>query len=276
MASVLIEKHMYGGRYFTVHNPNARGSQPRYKVTDTLTDALSKPKGITTILGKVLGKDLMGWAVKCMGEYLEAKLPVVTKEDLDEAAKEYERRRDSGAGTGTEAHALVEQFLKGEVIDLSGSSKEAKAAFGAFKTWYEGSKPEVINVEEVIYSPSFGFCGTYDCMLRIDGKVWLCDLKTTNASRSAPRGVYADYFIQLGAYAMAHEEERQFELTHTQESLKPEIQGLLVISCKKNGKLDLISNEDIGLALPDCMDMAKKTVNIFHFLEYTRKALGGR
>lgn len=266
---------MYGGRYFTVHNPNARGSQPRYVVTDTVSNDKTKPKGITTILGKVLGKDLMAWAVKCASEYLEAKLPVVTKEDLAEAAKEYERRRDSGAGTGTEAHALVEQFLKGEVIDLSGSSKEAKAAFGAFKTWYEGSKPEVINVEEVIYSPAFGFCGTYDCMLRIDGKVWLCDLKTTNASRSAPRGVYADYFVQLGAYAMAHEEERQFELAQGQ-TLKPEIQGLLVISAKKNGKMDLISNEDVGLQLTDCMDMAKKVVNLFHFLEYTKKALGGK
>lgn len=275
MASELIERDLYKGRYHMVHNPNARGSQPRYKVTLASTNETTKPKGVTTILGKTLSKDLMAWAVDCCVDYLRDKLPVVTEADLKEGAKEYERRRDAGAGTGTEAHALVENYLKGVNALSTDTSSEAKKAYNAFVKWYEEAKPEVLNVEEVIFSEAFNYAGTYDCMLRINGKVYLCDLKTTNASRKAPNGVYAEYFIQLGAYALAHEEQRVFEEKQGGSKL-PQIEGLLVISAKKNGKMDLVSNEDIGLMLEDCMSMFKRVVNIHNFLDYTTKQLGGK
>lgn len=270
MASVLIERDLYNGRYHMVHNPNARGRAPRYKVNDT-----DKPKGVTTILGKVIAKDLMGWAVSCMQQALTEKLPVITAEDLEEASHEYEHRRDSGASTGSEAHALVEQFLKGETVQTSGASNEAMNAYNAFVTWHNSVKPEVLNVEEVIYSQEFGYAGTYDCMLKIDGKVALGDLKTTNASRRAPSGIYAENFLQLGAYAWAHEEQRTYEEANGGSNLE-KIEQLVIISCKKDGKLDIVTNEDIGLSLDDCMNMFKKVMNLFTFLDFTTKALGGK
>lgn len=270
MASELIERKLYNGKYDMVHNPEARGSQPRY-----LVNGKEKPKGVTTIMGQTLSKDLMAWAVSCAMEYLGDKLPAVTEADLKEAAKEYERRRDAGAGTGTEAHFLVEQLLKGVEPTLDGVSKEALKAYNAFLKWYEGSKPEIINVEEVIYSESFRYAGTYDCMLKIDGSVYLCDLKTTNASRKAPNGVYAENFIQLGAYAAAHEEQRQYELANGGTNLV-EIDGLAVISAKKNGKFDLVTNEELNLTVAECGDMFKRTVNLFTFLTGVTRQLGGK
>lgn len=252
-----------------VHNPNARGRAPRYKVNDK-----EKPKGVTTILGKVIAKDLMSWAVNCCVEYLTEKLPVVTSEDLEQASHEYENRRDTGASTGTEAHALVENYLKGTVAPGE-SSQEALNAYNAFKKWFENNKPEVINVEEVIYSEEFGFAGTYDCMLRVDGKVYLCDLKTTNSSRKAPNGVYAEHFLQLGAYALAHDEQRIYEEKNGGTTLLP-IEGLMVISCKKNGKCDVITETDIGLTLKDCKTMFARVVNLFNFMNYATEKLGGK
>lgn len=269
MASQVMERSIYNGLFQLVHNPNARGRTPRYIVNDS-----ERPKGVTTILGAVLAKDLMGWALSCMADYLKAKLPVVTQADLDEAKLESTRRRDSGAGTGTEAHALVENFLKG-IADTTTPSPEAQKAFNAFREWFLGSKPEVINVEEVIYSKSFKYAGTYDCMLRIDGKVYLCDLKTTNVSRKAPNGVYAENFLQLGAYAFAHEEQRLYEESNGGTKLLP-IEGLLVISAKKNGKLDLVSNEDLGVTLVDCIEMFKRVMNLYEFMNYLTKGLGGK
>jgi PD-(D/E)XK nuclease superfamily protein len=273
MASELIERTLYAGMLPTVHNPNARGSQPRYTVM--VDNVLTKPKGVTTILGAVLAKDFVGWALDCMAEVLMEKVPVVTLEDIEFAKLASTRKRDSGAGTGTEAHALVEDFLKGRQPSLAKASQEAKNAYQAFVKWFEQVKPEVINVEEVIYSQEFKFAGTYDCMLKIDGKVYLCDLKTTNSSRKAPNGVYAEYFIQLGAYALAHDEQREFEEANGGTELLP-IDGLMVISAKKNGKLDIVTESDVSLTLDDCKTMFKRVVNLFTFLNFTTKELGGK
>lgn len=270
MASEKIERSLYNGQYNIVHNPTARGRQPRYLVNGT-----HKPKGVTTILGQTLAKDLMKWAVDCMSEYLEDKLPSVRKEDLEEGAKEYTRRRDSGASTGTEAHALVENLLKGVQVNTSGASKEALNAYNAFKQWFEDVAPTIINVEEVIYSALFDYAGTYDAMLNINGRVYLTDLKTTNASRKAPDGVYAENFIQLGAYANAHEEQRVHEEANGGTNLV-KIDGLAVISAKKDGRMNVVTNDDVGLSVVECGNMFKQTVNIYRFLTGVTKTLGGK
>lgn len=270
MASQIIERSLYGGLYNVVHNPNARGRAPRYLVNGT-----NKPKGVTTILGQTLNKDLMQWAVDCMVDYLSSRIPVITAEDLKEGAKEYTRRRDFGANTGTEAHALVEHFLRGESVSLSDASEEASNAYNAFVEWFNEATPTIINVEEVIYSAEYDYAGTYDAMMEIDGKVYLTDLKTTNASRKAPNGVYAEYFIQLGAYAAAHEEQRKFEEAHGGSKL-PEVEGLAVISAKKNGKLDVVTNDDLGLTIGECGDLFQQIVRINRFLTSTTSLLGGK
>lgn len=272
MASSVIERDLYNGLFPTVHNPLARGSQPRYVVM--VGGEKTKPKGVTSILGATLAKDLMSWAAEMACEHLRSKLPVVTEADLKEAAKAYTVKRDAGASTGSEAHALVEQYLKGEKV-TEGGSTEANNAFQAFLGWFQQVEPEVINVEEVIYSDEYKYAGTYDCMLRIDGKVYLADLKTTNASRKAPNGVYAENFIQLGAYALAHEEQRQYEEANGGTELV-KIDGLMVISAKKDGKLDIVTDTDIGLTVDDCGGMFKRVVNLYQFLTYTTKQLGGK
>lgn len=268
MASEIIERKLYNDEYHMVHNPNARGRSPRYLVNGKL-----KPKGVTTILGATLAKDLISWALGCMEEALMEKLPVITEEDVKWAKGASGRKRDGGASTGSEAHALVEDFLKGKQVSLEDSSDEAKNAYNAFIDWFNTVKPEVINVEEVVYSPTYEYAGTYDCTLEIDGKVYLCDLKTTNASRTAPKGVYAEHFIQLGSYASAHEEQRLFELGNLGTKLR-KIDGVMVISAKKNGKLHIVTNEDLGLTVTDCIEMAKKVINIYRFMTSVTNKLG--
>lgn len=270
MASEVIERSMYNGLYQVVHNPNARGSQPRYTVNN-----IGRPKGVTTILGQTLNKDLMQWAVDCMEEYLADKLPSVTASDLAEGKKEFIRRRDSGASTGSEAHMLVELFLKGKSLP-SDVSKEAKKAYQAFVNWYDDMQPEVINVEEVIYSKALNYAGTYDAMLNVGGLVYLADLKTTNVSRRAPDGVYAENFIQLGGYYRAHEEHRNFEIAENGETNLPKVDGLMVISAKKDGKLNIVTNTDVGMSVEDCAEAFEKVHNMYEFLTRTTKLLGGR
>lgn len=276
MASEIIERPMYAGALSIVHNPNARGRAPRYVVTDR-DGNVSKPKGVTTILGATLSKDLMPWAVGCAINYLKVKLPNITMLDLDIAAVEYERLRDAGASTGSEAHALVEDFLKDREVRVIEASLAAQKAYSAFVGWWaEQEGAEVLGVEEVIYSMEHQYAGTYDALLRINGKNYLCDLKTTNASRKAPEGVYAEYFIQLGAYAHAHNEERAYEIQTLGETSHVTIDGLMVISAKKDGKLHIKTNDDLGLTVDDCGNRFLDVVNINRFLAGTTAVLGGK
>lgn len=270
MASEIITRSLYNGKYNMVHRPDARGRTPRYLVNDQL-----KPKGVTTILGKTISKDLTSWAVNCCIDYLKDKIPAVTKEDLEIAANEYNRLRDAGGTAGSQAHEMAEAYMKGKPSATKSPSPEARAAFEAFKEWYEKLKPEVINVEEVVYSPSFAYAGTYDALLKINGRTYLCDLKTTNPSKRAPDGVYAEMFLQLGAYSLAHKEQRLFEQENGGSKLI-EIDDLMVISAKKNGVLDIITAEDIDLSVEECEEMWKRVVNIHHFLKYGLEKLGGK
>lgn len=267
---------MYAGALELVHNPNARGSSPRYVVTEG--DEITKPKGVTTIMGSTLSKDLVSWAIDCAMSYLKIRLPNgLSMVDLEVASTEHARLRDAGASTGSEAHALVEDFLKGRTVRLAEASKEAQLAYGAFVQWWaEQEDTEIVNVEEVIYSREQQFAGTYDCLLKINGKYYLCDLKTTNASRKAPEGVYAENFIQLGAYAYAHMEERAYEIRQTGKTTKVPIDGLMVISAKKDGKLHIKTNVDIGMSVEDCSERFLDVIRLNRFLKGATTALGGR
>lgn len=271
MASELLERDLYGGKYHLTHNPEAKGRQPRYVVTDS-HGTITKPKGVTTILGGTLAKDFIGWALNCMSDYLTGKLPSITAEDIATAKKESDRLKNEGASTGTETHAMVENYLKGKVTD-DAHTPEATNAYKAFVDWFETATPVVINVEEVIYSPTLNYCGTYDCMLEIDGKVVLCDLKTTKASRGAPQGVYSENFLQLGAYAAAHEEQR---LAEGKASELRKIEDLMVISARKDGELDIVTASEMGLGVKICGDTFKKVVEIYTLLAEVKKNLGGR
>lgn len=224
-------------------------------------------------MGQTLAKDFVQWATDSAMDYLREKLPVITEVDLVLAGKEHVRLRDAGGSTGTEAHAMVENYLKG--LKVPTGTQEATNAFYAFKKWFEDVAPLVVKVEEVIYSQKLDYAGTYDCMLRIDDKVYLCDLKTTNPSRKAPNGVYAENFIQLGAYALAHEEQRLYEEAHGGSKLV-KIDGLMVISAKKTGKLDIVTNEEVGLTLQECKDMFAATLHIHNFMKDTTIELGGK
>ena len=263
MASKEIIRDLYGGRIHVVHNPDARGRQPRYLINGEI-----KPKGVTTIMGQTLFKNLMQWAVDSCVNFLRDKLPVITEEDLLAGAKAHTTLRDKGASTGSEAHAMVEQFLKDEQVQKG--SKEATAAYLAFVKWFEEKQPEILGVEEVIYSEKYNYAGTYDCMLRIDGVTYLCDLKTTNPSRDAPKGVYAENFIQLGAYALAHTEQRE-----TDTDLA-EINDLMVISAKKNGVLDIVTASDLELTVDDCSRTFKLVLGLYGFMQATTNKLKGK
>lgn len=206
-------------------------------------------KGVTTIIDNVLAKNgLMLWPLNKAMEYLESLIAngeSIDSQGLLTARNQHAVARDAGAGAGTTIHALAEQVLLGNQIELLDYPEEVIAAVEGFEHWLAETTPDVLEVERVVYSDQDNYVGTLDSILRINGKVYLCDLKSTNASKDAPKGVYAENFIQLGGYAKAYLEENE---TQT-------LDDLMIISCKKDGKVDTIKASDVGLTVQDCIKL---------------------
>lgn len=120
---------------------------------------------------------------------------------------DYRTEREKAADAGTAAHAMVEADIKGEPFDASPYADEilepARMAFGAYKEWTDQTKLKPVATEVPLVSEAYQFGGCLDAML-VNGKLSLGDWKTSNA-------VYADYLIQLAAYAILWEENHPFE-----------------------------------------------------------------
>ena len=150
-----------------------------------------KVPSVTTILDKTKPAEsriaLANWR-KAVGE---AKAQQITTE---------------AANRGTRMHTYLENFIKGEALKETVSNPYAQQSLVmAKKVIAEG----MIHVDEVwgsevpLYFPEL-YAGTTDCVGIHKGEQSILDFKQTNKPKK--REYIDDYFIQLTAYAMAHNE----------------------------------------------------------------------
>lgn len=259
-------RKLYDGQVTLHFNPNSRN---RYQLEDG-----TAPVGVTTVLDKVMGKDLKGWAVaevlKALGATLKFEKSefiwhldeplYIDEEKLRWASKAYVRRSDTGKSIGSEVHEWIENYLNS--IEQPGPSRPALAACLAFARWFDETHPTVLATEQIVYSKDFNYAGTFDALLEIDGKKVLCDIKTTNSSREAPKGIYAEYFLQLGAYSVAY-----------CEATGEKIDDLMVINAGKDGKLSTLRASELDLSIIDCELNWLYVLHIYKFLEPLKKLI---
>jgi hypothetical protein len=103
----------------------------------------------------------------------------------------YRDALNAAADIGTNAHNAIENFLSGKP-----NKEENIPAFSAFMTWYNmltnnGTSIEVLSMEQKLTCKWFG--GTYDLLVKLNGRVFLVDFKTSNH-------ITYKYFLQLAAY----------------------------------------------------------------------------
>ena len=150
-----------------------------------------KVPSVTTILDKTKPAEsriaLANWR-KAVGE---AKAQQITTE---------------AANRGTRMHTYLENYIKGETLKDTVSNPYAQQSLVmAKKVIAEG----MIHVDEVwgsevpLYFPEL-YAGTTDCVGIHKGEQSILDFKQTNKPKK--REFIDDYFIQLTAYAMAHNE----------------------------------------------------------------------
>jgi len=110
------------------------------------------------------------------------------------------------ASRGTRMHTYLENYIKGDVLKETVTNPFAQQSLDMAKIVIEQGFPKISEVwgsEVPLYFPEL-YAGTTDCCGMHDGDESILDFKQTNKPKKLEW--IGDYFLQLTAYALAHNE----------------------------------------------------------------------
>ena len=155
-----------------------------------------KLPSVTTILGATKDQD----AIDSINRW-KAKVG-------EEAAT---RIRDQAASRGTNMHLHLERHIMGEGhLDLTEEGKVAKAMADTIIAKGFNDLQEIWGSEVTLFYPGL-YAGATDLVGTYDYEDSIIDFKQSNKPKR--REWIEDYFMQLGAYAMAHNQVYKTEIT---------------------------------------------------------------
>ena len=157
-----------------------------------------------------------------MRKYLfdDEKLPSVTsilnatKSEEDKASLELWKQRvgqveankikNEASSRGTSMHSYIEDFLRGRINESFFESNEQykNMAKEIIEKGINGRLEEIYGIEETLYYPT-QYAGTADMIAVFEGKDVVIDFKQANKPKKID--YIQDYFLQLGAYTLAHD-----------------------------------------------------------------------
>ena len=189
-----IESELYKGKCKVRFYPNSH----RYTVNGKPTNG--SVTGIIAMYDK--SGQLTPWAAEVTAEYLKEKFAEkkeLFEEDFLDAEEQHTIKKKEAASIGSEVHEWIEHYINGEKPEMP-DTKEAQIGVNAFLDWVNDNKVKFLSSERVIYSRKHDFIGKMDIEAKVNGKLCLIDIKTSN-------GIYNTYYMQTAAYVKADEEE---------------------------------------------------------------------
>lgn len=108
------------------------------------------------------------------------------------------KQQDSSA-RGTAIHQLVSDWITGKPVEAE--QPEHEEMLHGYINWAEKNHPTSVESEIFLRSKKHGFAGTADIICRLNGELWVLDLKTS-------RALNPSYGLQLRAYEQALFETR--------------------------------------------------------------------
>lgn len=225
-------KNESGGIDEFVFNPTGKKAE-RYTVN-------GKPlTGVTTALSTINKPNLLGWAARMAYEdTLEMVQSHIGGTSIEFAIKKmceyiqgilkdkkyaHNKKSRSAMDIGTVAHNWVENWAKAHMEGRDyplPTEENVLKIIKPFMKWVKGElevspkkneydkhsiaiSPKEVKVlasEQSVFSKKYWYAGTFDLVLEIDGKKYVCDFKTSS-------GIYGrEYFAQCAAYRHALEE----------------------------------------------------------------------
>ncbi|WP_433858224.1 hypothetical protein [Streptomyces kronopolitis] len=189
-----------GGSRFYVHPENREIVHP----------------GVTSVLGMLAKQNFLApWQAKMAAELAVDSIDFVSdmaRRDRDGAvdylkgaARRYTKVR---ADLGSEAHDLFERLIRGEYVGRVRSDLQPYVEH--FREFLEAVNPELVRAEDVAWSDTYGYAGSFDVVMR----VWLdAEGKPTPDRSGTPhlimgdwktsKATYADVALQMSAYMNA-------------------------------------------------------------------------
>ena len=116
---------------------------------------------------------------------------------------EAERIKKEASARGSSMHSYIEQFLYGKLNQelLEDNNKSKKMAEEIIDNGLKNKLIEIWGSEATIYYPG-KYAGTADCIGVYEGKESILDFKQSNKPKKEE--YIEDYFLQIGAYSLAH------------------------------------------------------------------------
>ena len=149
----------------------------------------------------------------------DTKLPSVTsilqatKSEEDKAAiknwisrvgsAEANRIKNEASSRGTSMHSYIENFLKGRINEsfFESNEKYKNMAKEIIDKGIKGKLEEIYGIETTLHYPE-KYAGTADLVGIYQGQEAIIDFKQSNKPKKVD--YIQDYFLQLGAYTLAH------------------------------------------------------------------------
>lgn len=260
MSKTIVEHYeLYNGKVKLDYWPNSH----KYVIDN------DRKIGVTTVTGIINKEALMLWPLSEAIAYLSRFIcstdagqgVFVSDAELDNAKRAYLKKQLRGTDAGTLGHEWLEGYLRAikDCTDVPDRMKKLPLpknilspetddsyirvtdynnmvdAIEKFIDWGGEHDVKVLEVEKIVYSIKYDYCGRFDAILKINGKVYVIDFKTSNPSRDFQLGIYPENFSQMGGYDIAYSEEfPDFK-----------IDGHAVINLsKKTGKMNIKFSED--------------------------------
>ena len=118
--------------------------------------------------------------------------------------KEANKIKNEASSRGTSMHSYIEDFLRGRINESFFDSNEQykNMAKEIIEKGINGRLEEIYGMEETLYYPK-QYAGTADMIAVYEGKNVVIDFKQANKPKKID--YIQDYFLQLGAYTLAHD-----------------------------------------------------------------------
>lgn len=176
-------------------------------------DPSKRLPGVTSVMNVIPKDFLRWWSAKMAAERaidgidFIARMAEQNRDDavkfVASAANSYTKGRSK---IGSDAHDAFERMIRGQSVGFAAKGTENHVQhFGEF---LDRVQPELLRAEDVAWSDTHGYAGSFDAMLRVklndagepdpqgDPAVVMCDWKTS-------KDTYPDVALQMSAYAYA-------------------------------------------------------------------------
>ncbi len=168
---------------------------------------------ITTIIGVIKSPAIDYWSRQQVAKAavsIRGSLATRVEEDGEEAVEKFlmdapfrkPKGQRSAAQLGTDFHAVAEEIGITGKCPYIAPDDELAPLVGQFLKWLDRAQPEFLAAEMPVYNLTYGYAGTADGIMKLQGMPLNFDYKTSRKSRDSkgnPTAPYPEVALQIAA-----------------------------------------------------------------------------